>query len=310
MIFPQSVIQSLILFFYLGIGFLCSRLGILKQEQARGISRILVNVTLPALIFCSLQRNYEASLLPQIFWLLVISFSVYGICIALAYGVFALIKTSEEKAGVYRFGMAFSNVGFMGYPVMEALFGKESLFSTAIYNIAFQLLTFSVGIIMLRTKNADRKLEIHSLILNPNIIAALLGLAFFFLRIRLPGPVFGSLERLGEVTTPLSMIFIGATLGRSAIGKLLSDWRVWLVSLFRAAVLPLALYIGLKPLSNFLDFPLAVPVMIAAMPVAANAAILAEEYGADSKTASGLITLSTLICMLAIPLLGRLLFGV
>jgi predicted permease len=306
---PQSVIQSLTLFLYLAIGFVCAKSGVLKQDQTRGISRLLVNVTLPALIFVSMLKPYDPALLPQIFSLIGISFAVYGLCIALGFGIFSALKTDERKAGVYRFGIAFSNVGFMGYPVIEALFGKESLFAAAIYNIAFQVLTFSVGILMLKPRNRESSIRIRNLVLNPNIIAAGLGLAFFFLRLSLPVQLTGALGRLGDVTTPLSMIFIGATLSRASFGQVFLDWKIWLVSAFRALILPVGLYFCLKPLSSFMPFPIEIPVMIAAMPVAANAAILAEEYGADPETASALITLSTLICMVAIPILARLLFA-
>lgn len=306
---PQSVIQSLTLFFYMGIGFACAKSNILSQEMSRGISRLLLNVTLPALIFTSMLRSYDPGLLPQIALLIGISFLVYGLCIALAFGFFAIFKTDERKAGVFRFGLTFSNVGFVGYPVMEAIFGKESLFPTAIYNIAFNVLTFSIGILMLKPRGDGPKKNPLLLLLNLNILSALVGLGFFFCRLSLPGPVFQALSRLGDTTTPLSMVFIGATLARSSFKAIAADPGVWIVTAYRAAILPTALFFILKPISAVIAFPIEVPVMIAAMPVAANAAILAEENGADSETASGLIAFSTLVCMVAIPCVSRLFFG-
>jgi malate permease and related proteins len=306
---PQSIIQSLVLFFYMGVGFACAKTNILNQEMSRGISRLLLNVTLPALVFISMLRAYDPALLPQIALLIGISFAVYGACIGLAFLFFIIFKIDGRKAGVFRFGIVFSNVGFMGYPVMEAIFGKESLFPTAIYNIAFQVLTFSVGILMLRPRADGPKKNPLLLLLNVNILAALLGLGFFFCRLSLPVPLHQALSRLGDATTPLSMIFIGATLARSSFKSIALNPGVWLVSAFRAVILPAALFFILRPIAALIAFPIEVPVMIAAMPVAANAAILAEENGADTETASGLIAFSTLICMLTIPVISKLFFG-
>lgn len=306
---PQSFVQSLILFLYMAIGFACAKLGVLSPDHTRGISRLLLNVTLPALIFSSMIADYEGAALPGIVLLIGISFAVYALCIGLAFLVFAFVKADDRKAGVYRFGIAFSNVGFMGYPVMEALFGKESLFPTAIYNIAFNVLTFSVGVLMLNPAAKGGKKNALSLLLNANVLAAAAGLAFFFLRLSPPAPLHQALARLGETTTPLSMVFIGAVLARSAFGRIVSDPFVWAVTAFRALALPIALFFVLKPLARAIPFPVEVPVMIAAMPVAANAAILSEENGADAETASGLIAISTLACMLTIPAVSSLLFG-
>jgi predicted permease len=197
----------------------------------------------------------------------------------------------------------------MGFPVMEALFGGESVFRTSVYNIAFQVLAFSVGMALLgwdTGKGAKLKLKA---VINPNIVSALLGLAFFFLGWSLPAPVHSAISRIGDITTPLSMVFIGATLSKASSLKLLLDWRLWATSLYRVIAAPLLVYAALRPSLGASGFPIEVPVMIAAMPAAANTAILAEESGADAETASMLVTLSTLISLLTIPLAARFLFG-
>jgi hypothetical protein len=308
---PVSAVQTAILFAFMAVGFACARLGILNPERERGISALLVKVTLPCLIFASMVRPFETELLPRVLSLIGISFALYAVCIGLAIVASRLMGGKPARRGVYRYGMIFSNAGFMGFPVLESLFGAQSVFYAAVYNIAFQVLAFSVGMLILgwNSRRIGRE-RILRLLVNPNIISALAGLAFFLLRLGLPGPVREAVSRIGDMTTPLSMIFIGSLLSRASYGSLLRDPRIWFVSLFRLLAVPLLAYATLKSLLRDPGFPLHVPVMIAAMPAAANTAILAEECGADAEAASMLVTLSTLISLASIPVLARLLFRV
>lgn len=314
---PASAVQSLILMSYIAVGFAASRLGVLSIEGTRGISRLLVNITLPALILSSMLKPFDPALLGQVMALMAVSFGVYGLCIALALSLRPLTGPDRRKAGVFRFGLVFSNVGFMGFPVMESLFGKDIIFSVAVYNIAFQVLAFSVGTAFL--KGGSQGQEGQAIprrgagllaALNPNTVAALIGLCLFLLGWIPPQPVLDGLEGLGGATTPLSMIFIGSVLARARLKAAFSSWRIWTVSIFRILLIPTALFFILAPLRAIIDFPLQVPVMVAAMPVAANAAILAVENGADGETASSLVTLSTILSIPLIPLFSALAFGV
>jgi predicted permease len=305
-----SITQSLVLLAYMAVGFFCFKGKILSEDQTKGISRLLVTVTLPLLIFTSMQRPYQPELLREILVLFGVSVLAYGISIALAFLLVPLMKAPPRQAGVYRFAMIFSNVGFMGYPIMEALFGKGSLFNTAIYNTIFQVLAFSLGISLLSADGGRGKIEVKRVFLNPNILAAGLGLLFFLAQIPLPKTALSAMSRLGDVTTPLSMVFIGTTVARFSPGKLLRDWRVWAVSAYRVVAIPIILFLALRPLCATWGFTLNVPIVIAAMPVAANAAILADQYGADAEMASILVIISTLMSMITIPLGATLLFHV
>jgi malate permease and related proteins len=307
---PPSITQTATLFAFMALGFLCSRLGILNPERDRGISALLVKVTLPALIFSAMVRPYESELLPRVLLLIGVAFAVYAACIGISVLASKAMGGPERRRGVYRYGMIFSNAGFMGFPVLEALFGGNSVFYASVYNVAFQILAFSVGLVILGWESKKRGSGAFKDALNPNTVSALLGLAFFLFRIPLPKAVHDSIARVGDMTTPLSMMFIGSLLSRSSPLALLKDWRMWVSTAFRVAAAPLLVFISLKAVIRDPAFPIEVPVMIAAMPVAANTAILAEEAGGDAEAASMLVTMSTFASLLTIPLISRLLFGV
>lgn len=306
---PQSVTQTLVLFLLMAAGFAAGKLKFLEGGNRRALSRLLVNFILPALIVASMQKPLSPELRSEAFAALGLSFAIYAAAFPLALLFTRLIRAKGPEAGVHAFACVFSNVAFMGFPVMEALFGKESLFTVSIYNIPFQILAFSIGASMIARSGNERKgLRLVDFV-TPAGISSLVGFALFLLGIGLPAPLLKAMTLLGDTTTPLSMLLIGATLAATNPAALLRSSRLYLTSLYRLLLFPLGLYVVLSAL-GLSGRLLGMPVIIAAMPVAANASILAEAYGGDAETASALVFVSTALSLLTLPLLAGGLFGV
>ena len=186
----------------------------------------------------------------------------------------------------------------MGYPVSLALFGKESLFYVSLINLPFGILVFTIGIFMMRpdlARNPDLKK-----IINPGLVASVLGLFLFIIGFTIPSPLSDAFSLLGSVTTPVAMIIIGALLATMPIGSMLGDIRIGVVSLSRLLVIPLLFWLVAR---IFITDPiiLGVSVLLAAMPVAANSVLIAEEYGVNSELASKGVFISTLLSIITIP---------
>ncbi|WP_067048306.1 AEC family transporter [Methanofollis ethanolicus] len=298
--------QIVILFLLILTGYAARRIGVFDDHTTSGACSFLVRVALPALIISSMMVPFSADLLSACEGMLLISVVFYAISLVVAWYLPRLLGSSEEEKGVYGFLLMFSNTAFMGFPVVDAVFGKEALFYTAIFNLPFNLLVFSIGILMLtRYKNDAGARFDPKILLNPGIIAVFVGFLFFLLSVRLPMPVEGAVSALGSLTTPLSMIVIGAMLARIAPSEIFAGWRVYVVTAARLLLLPLIVWAVLSP---FISDPylLGVPVIMAAMPAAANAAILAEEYEANTRLASQGVFISTLFCTLTIPCIAVL----
>jgi len=315
--------QSLILFCLMAIGWLAGKTGIISRESNTSLSRFLVNFTLPALILVSMQKPFSVELRNQSLQILAFSTLVYGLSFVLAFTVSRFYrKASGPELGVHRFAMCFSNVGFMGFPVAEAILGRESLFMVSIYNIPFQILAFSVGVLMIAglppSSAADagntsrRNINLRFIkasaikLLNPAILAALVGFGLFSLSVKLPPIILPALDLLGSTTTPLAMVLIGVTLANNRSAAILRQRRLWLTTAYRLALHPALIFL-LASVLGLQGLNLAVPVLIAAMPVAANTSILANVYGGDSEMAGGLVFVSTLASLLTIPLIVLLL---
>lgn len=309
---PPSILQSLILFLLIAAGFLAGKLGVLRGETVRSLSRFIIDFTLPAVIIISMQRPFSPDLRDQALKILGISAILYTVSFPLAYAVAGLYRnTNEAERGVHRFAMCFSNVGFMGFPVAEALLGRQSLFIVAIYNIPFQILAFSVGVLMIARPSPaagpgrSKLLSTIVALRSPAIVSAILGFVLFLASFRIPEPLYTALDMLGSTTTPLAMIMIGAILAQTRLGRVLANPRVWMTTLYRLVLHPLGLLVLARAI-GLRGFELSVPVLVAAMPVAANTTILAGAYGGDDITASGLVFISTTISLVTIPLLVRL----
>jgi malate permease and related proteins len=296
------IISSILtLFILISIGFAALRAGLITRAGVTGLSGLLVNITLPCLIIESMQVPLTDTLLTHMEGIILIELLVYGISFFFAFLVPYILGGSVFEIGVFRFMLIFSNLGFMGYPVCETLFGPQSLFYVTLINIPFGLLVFTIGVFLLRpdlARHPDLKR-----ILSPGLIASLIGLLFFFTGFTIPSPLSDSFSLLGSVTTPLAMIVIGALLATLPVGSLLGDSRIWVISLFRLSVIP---GITLLILSRFTSDPLllGVPVILAAMPVAANTVLLAEEYGVNAELASKGVFISTVLSVVTIPIVA------
>ena len=229
---------------------------------------------------------------------------IYALTFFVAWWISRTLTADERKRGVFCFMLMFSNCGFMGYPVLGALLGQEAIFYTAIYNISFNILLYTLGIKLLQSgKNQSTGFD-WKLIINPGIVASLLGILLFVTGIRLPEFISDSIESVGNVCTPLSMIVIGSMLSLLSLRKTFGDYKIYILAIVRLLVLPFIIFTLLKYILKIEDLWLiTIPVIIAGMPVASNAAMMAEAYKSDGELASQGILITTLLSCISIPLL-------
>jgi predicted permease len=228
---------------------------------------------------------------------------IYAISCSIAIALPHLLCMSSEHCGVHRYMVLFSNLGFMGYPICAALYGPESAFYVTLVNIPFGLLAFSLGVYLIRK---DRGTVSFENMLNPGLIASMMGLCFFLTGVVIPSPLSTSLDMLGSVTSPFAMIVIGAMIASMPVSSTFRDTRMYVISSIRLVIIPCLTFFILRP---FVSDPLllGVPVLLSAMPVAANTVFMAQEYGGDIEAASRGVFLSTILCLITLPLLGYML---
>jgi predicted permease len=303
----------------MAIGFACGKFRILGPEAVRGISSLIIKLALPALILTSLQRPFSPELLSVSLQTLLVATCFYAAIIALSLLAVRLLRAPAGQSGVFAFALAFSNCGFIGFPVVTSILGPDALFLVAIHNTLFNILAFSLGIVIVSRSAkpgaavghdeagaaAPRPKIALSHILNNNVIAVVAGFALFVLSIRLPRAIALPIEMLGSLTTPLAMIATGAMLARTRLGSVFSGWRLYAVTLIRLVVWPALTLLALRPFPIDRNLAL-ITVIVAGMPAGSNTGLIAEVYGGDTDTASATVFLTTLVSVITIPLMALL----
>jgi putative auxin efflux carrier len=308
----QTVFLNLLeLFLLIGAGYGVVRSGALPASASSAFSGLLMNVTLPATILTSLVRPYDPAFIRD-----GVLTAVLGAVLILGYGLFCipalcLFRVPEERRGIWILCCTFCNNGFMGFPITLALFGEEGLALAVFLAIPFNLLIYTAGpwlVCLDRPSSGDAQPSSwRAILFTATNLATLLGILLYALRIPLPAVIVSPLGYLSDITTPLSMVVIGMNLVGQRVSAILRDRDVLSASLLRLLVLPVLTWalLELLPISN--PLVVGVIVVIMAMPCAAVTSILAESYGGNTEFPSKSVFLSSLFCLVTIPLISLLL---
>ena len=294
----QLINQVIVLFIIMAVGFYAKKKKFLNNAVDKGLSDLLLNITLPFMIITSFNIKYESQMVSNAQKILILSFVIHISLIFISKLLF--FKSANNKQQVFRFITIFSNVGFMGYPVLESIYGGTGVFYAAIFNIAFNILVWTVGV-MLFTGEKDFK-SMGKALANPALIAVGIGLILFGFSIKLPVPIETSLKLVGSTTTPISMIIVGSMLAEMKFKDAFTDISVYYATIVRLLIVPMIIYVVLK-LLKVDDFLLNICVILQAMPAAVMAPIIAEKYGGDNLLASQCVFITTIVSGITIPII-------
>lgn len=292
--------QVLVLFVILFVGFIAGKKKILDPTGTKKLSELLLHVTSPMLVFSSFVIEFSQERLINIFYMVGISTCMFFIAIFLSHFIF--IKFDERVRPILRFTSVFSNCGYMGLPLMKALFGDEGVLYGSFYVVIFNVFLWSYGYTLFGGKGSRRDM-IRKILLNPSIIAVYIGLVVFLLRIQVPNPIVESVKAIGNMTMPLSMLIIGGVISTSRFRDVFSDWRSYFLGGIRLIVMPLLALI-LTRAAGLTNLPASVVVVALSMPPATNTVVFAEMFDKDSLFASRCVTLVTLLAILTAPVIA------
>lgn len=292
--------QVLILFLIMVVGFYTRKRGILNEVVNKKLSELLLKVTSPLLVISSFQVSFTQEILENVF--IIFIFALFAHIVSIFLGQLLFIRYKDSKKKIMKFSAIYSNCGYMGFPLLESLFGKIGVLFGSVYVAAFNIFLWTNGVMIFTNKKKLDRNTIKKALLNPGILSVVIGMLLFLFSIKLPHPVAKSIELVGAMTAPLSMLIVGANLASCDFKKLLKGLDIYYISVIRLIVLPLLAFGALK-LLGFSDMLLSICVLLVAMPVAAATAIFAEMYEEDAIFASRIVALSTLASIVTIPLI-------
>ena len=293
--------QVLVLFFLMLTGFVCAKLKITGPVISGYFSSFIVKITLPAMLFTSFLRPFSRELLHEAGLAFFMSIIIYGLSFLIAFVYPRILGMKGPERGAHRYAIIISNCGFIGYPMVEAILGPSFIFHAVIFNIPFSVLAFSICAWLI-SKEGKQPLRISwKLFVNPSVVATFLGLVFFIFSIGLPDTLYRGIKMTGDITSTLCMIVIGTNLAQANIKQVFGRWQVYVTAAFRLIVLPF--------LAGFIYYLLGLrgpifimAVLITAMPAGTSTSIFASLYDTAPEEASSLVFLSTMLCMVTVPI--------
>lgn len=299
------LLQMIKLFLIMCIGYVLYKIKMIDDHTKAQLTKVLLYVTMPALIINSFVENMGSDKKDMLGELFVIAVILYAVLPVIAILLNVLLRIKKSLRGIYMFMTVFSNVGFMGFPVADALYGTEGVFYAAVFNCIFNISVFTLGVLMINYGRIDEGDKASALsvkkLLNPGVLCSIAAVVIFLLEIPVPGVIMDVLSSVGGLTSPLAMILVGASLAMMNIKEMLGGVKVYVYTVIRQIVLPL---LSWPVIDRFIenDVVAAVTLIMVAMPVGNTAVLFATEYGCEEKEAAKAIFLTTLAAIVSIPL--------
>lgn len=302
---PITVItQMTILFLEIAVGFVANRRGIMTQATETHASRLIVNITNPALIISSVataKRLESDSMVLVVFATAAVYYLVLPL---LSKAVTALCPVEKSARAQFEAMLIFANIGFMGIPVAQAVLGKESVLYISIFVAMFNVAFFTYGVVLLGESGQKQDAgAVLMKVINPGTVAAVFAVCMYLGKWQLPNVILSPLTALGGVTTPLAMLIIGSSLARNPMGQMLRQKLLYLYAGLRLFLIPLVVMIlGKFLITDTLLYQ--VIVLISAMPAASIVVMTRNDMGKSSDFSAKAVAFSTFFCVFTIPIMA------
>jgi len=284
------------------VGYVAGKLEYLGGDFDRQLSRLVINLTCPALILSSAMTG-ELPDREYILPLLLVSVITYAVLAAVAFLLPRYLTKKKTDEGAVGFALMFGNVGFMGYPVVASIFGHEAVFYAAVLNVVNTFAVFTVGTILITGKQVEGGRFQKKVLYSTPMLSAYLTMLIVALRIEgIPQYVSQPLTMIGNITVPAALLIIGSSMSNLPLRALLGNATVYATTLFRLFLLPIGVYYLCSAL-GFSSFVVSINTVVIAMPVATYGTILCLKYGKDTTMITETTFITTLVSMITIPLL-------
>lgn len=282
------------------LGFCLGRWKLISTSTNKELTNLLLTVFMPASLFVAFPSEYSQSSLDLFFAGLGAGVLIMLVLIVMSRVIFNRWWFKGGLRYESQFALIFNNATFLGYPIVATTFGPSGVIAYCGFIIAFNIALFSYGIWLFEHKVSLKLLK--SIITNPNIIAVLLGMVLFLTNLHLPSFITDAVGFVGNATTPLSIICIGFMLSHADFKIIFKKWRLIVTALIQLILGPVVTYVILTAL----DFPtevVSVCTLIQALPTATSLGLFATKYGGNNIESSELVTISTILSVVTMPLM-------
>ena len=305
-IFLRSISGILVILGMILVGFVIGEKGWFDDKSRGLLAKLVTQVALPCYMLYTITQRFTAADLLKMLPALRFPALSMVVLLGIATGVARIFAVRQDRRGLFISMFFNSNTIFVGLPINQALFGDASIPYVLIYYMCNTTFFWTLGTYLIQRDGEgeaqfDLKTSLKK-VFSPPLMGFILGLVMVMLQIKLPAFLASDLQYLGNLTTPLSMIFIGLSVSHVGVKQLVlgKDQLLILFGRFLVAPLLMATIVYWAPLPSLMK---QVFIIQSAMPVMTNAPVVARLYGADSDYAAVMVTETTLATMVVIPIL-------
>ena len=304
----NGLISVLVVFVILAVGYYFTVREKWPDNTNKVFSIVVVQIAAPALAVASIENRFTPDMLRAAVWNLLIIVGSILLMYAVGRVVSKILKLPRAKRAVFITTFTFNNTMFIGLPINQIVFGHDGLPYLFTFYLVTIVMFWSLGAYTL-CKASDTGGKSFSIkkIFSPGLIGVLIGCALVELEWKLPTILETSLTYLGDICVPLSLLVIGSNLAKSmkhGLQRITLDQIIILIGKF--VLHPLIIW-GAFTLFGVGGLPLKVFILTASLPCHAQTAIVSEFYNLEGEYASNLVSLSTLISLVTIPVYASIL---
>lgn len=301
--------QMFILFLIMLVGFICQKKGIMNNTGSKVISSIVVNVANPALILSAGINQEDVVEGKMLLYAVAMAVGVYAFLLICAAIVPKIIGIPQKNVGTYKAMLVFSNIGFMGFPLISAVYGPQALLYGSFYIIVFNVLIYTWGIKIMTEHIEQTEVKRGSSlgkILNIGVISCLVTIVCYISRVHVPDVFETTIKHFSNLTAPLSMMVIGASMVNMKFKELFTNVKMLIFLAIKMLLIPIIAVLAIKPMGLTREL-IGVCMIVLATPVGSMTAMFAQQYDGDYELASQGVALSTVLSVASMPLLSLLL---
>lgn len=292
--------QVLILYILVAVGAVCDRVHLFSEKTAKACTDLLFYV----ITFCVIVQSFlTMDNTPS---------NTKNLFVAIGCGMFmhligALIsmpmfrKGEKGRNAVFQYAAVFGNCGYMGLPLANAVLGTQGVFYCSAVIVSFQICAFTYGIyLMTADQDGQGAFDIKMIVLNPGVVAVVVGLPLYFLNIQLPTVLMQPVSYLAEMNTPLAMLIFGTYLAHADFRAMFKERKIAFVVLCKLILMPLIL-LGFYLLFGIRGTLLATLILTAGAPSANNTVMFAAKYDKDTALAAQTVSAVSILSIVTMP---------
>lgn len=295
------------------LGYIAAKCGFINAEIRPKLSNLIFNVTLPCTILASIGEVDSSTGGDQIMWSIILGTAFFFVMLLASAIACFVVRAPRNQTGLYLFQGILTNTGFIGFAVLESIFGGASVFLGSIYIAIANVFLYSIGIAALGIGSdrsaAGEKQDLGETLkgavknmINVPLVVSLIAMVIFFAGIPVPSPIMQAASMTGGITAPLAMMLVGLSIADADLGRVLTNARLWGFAIVRFLLVPLACYFLLSPIITD-KLVMGVFIVMLAMPTGSMAGPIAATYGYDGDLPARGTIVATIASFVIVPIL-------